>query len=53
VVYFNITHSLLLSSSFPPPQVSSISPTIGKMFCIYFYIYVIMLVFVVVSIFYI
>jgi hypothetical protein len=32
-------------SSFPPPLVSSTSPTFGYMFCIYFYVHIILLVF--------
>jgi hypothetical protein len=51
VMYFNIIHSLLLSSSFPPPSVSSDSPTIGNVLHLqyihtYIYIYTIMLLFV-------
>jgi hypothetical protein len=45
VVYF-IIHSLSFFSYFPPFLVSSNSPTLGNMFCIYLYVYMIVLVFV-------
>jgi hypothetical protein len=35
VMYFNIIHSLSFLSSFPPPLVSSKSPTFGNIFSVY------------------
>jgi hypothetical protein len=44
VMYFIITHPVSFFPSFPPPLVSYSSPTFGSMFCIYLYVYMIMLV---------
>jgi hypothetical protein len=45
VKYFIIILSPSFFPSFPPPFVSSNSPTLGNVFCIYLYEYMIMLVF--------
>jgi hypothetical protein len=46
VMYFIIIHSLTFFPSFPPLLVTSNSLTFGNTFCVYLYVYMIMLVFV-------